>query len=67
LGGESTCVKRVVGGELLPLSMSGQLALHVGVGDVSAETKDMAMRASNAKRNCMCIGQALEKNENVVE
>jgi len=61
-------VKRVVGGELLPLSMGGQLALHVGVGDVAgAVTKDMAMRASNAKRNCMCIGQALEKNENVVE
>ena len=42
-------MKRVVGGELLPLSMSGQLALHVGVGDVSAETKDIATRANNAK------------------
>jgi hypothetical protein len=62
-------VKTVVGGELLPLSMGGQLALHVGVGDVGAGavTKDMAMRVSNAKKNCMFIGQALEKNANIVE
>jgi len=44
LGGESTEVKSVVGGELFPLSMTGHDAVQVGVAEGTARTKERAWR-----------------------